>query len=444
MANEQERQTDMARQETKKLGEMTERELRARKAELTALYRGYQAEGLQLDMSRGKPCTEQLDLTLDMLECVNERDGCRAENGMDVRNYGLLDGLPEAKRLFGDVLHMDPSLVIVGGNSSLNMMFDYIATAYSRGICGETPWCRQDEVKFLCPVPGYDRHFAVTAYFGIKLIPVPMTDEGPDMDTVEQLICDPAVKGMWCVPMYSNPDGITYSDETVRRIAAMTPAARDFRVMWDNAYCLHHLYDEPEKQDVLLDLYPELQKHGHEDMVIMFASTSKISFPGSGVAVLAASPRNVADVKSRMTIQTIGHDKLNMLRHVRFFKDIDGIREHMKLHAAILRPRFAAVLDALTQNLGGRGIATWHEPRGGYFVSVDLADGCANRTVELLAQAGVSMTPAGATYPYGQDPHDSNIRIAPSFPSVPELKKAMEMFCVCAEIACIEKRLGER
>ena len=421
---------------TEKPAEMTAARRADRKAALEAIYRDYRAQGLQLDMSRGKPCTEQLDLTLDMLDCVNARDGYRAENGLDVRNYGLLDGLPEAKQLFGDILHMPPESVVVGGNSSLNMMFDYIATAYSRGVCGHEPWCRQGKVKFLCPVPGYDRHFAVTQYFGIEMLPVPMTEAGPDMALVEELIRDPLVKGMWCVPMYSNPDGITYSDETVRRLAAMTPAAPDFRIMWDNAYCLHHL-EEPG--DTLLDIYPELETCGHEDMVVMFASTSKISFPGSGVAVLAASPANVADVKSRMTIQTIGHDKLNMLRHVRYFRDVDGIREHMKLHAAILRPRFDAVLTALDTYLGDRGIARWHRPRGGYFVSVNLAEGCAKRTVELLRQAGVVMTPAGATYPYGMDPHDSNIRIAPSYPSVAELHIAMELFCVCAELAYLEQ-----
>ena len=423
---------------TEKLQDMSREALLARQLELQKAYEDYRARGLQLDMSRGKPSKEQLDLTLDMLECVNARDGYTAENGLDVRNYGLLDGLPEAKRLFGGMLHMPPEAVIVGGNSSLNMMFDYIATAYSHGVCGHEAWCRQGKVKFLCPAPGYDRHFGVTEYFGIEMLTVDMTPDGPDMEQVETLIRDPLVKGMWCVPMYSNPDGITYSDETVRRLAAMRPAAPDFRIMWDNAYCVHHLYDEG---DTLLDIYPELQKHDHEDMVIMFASTSKISFPGSGVAVLAASPANVADVKSRMTIQTIGHDKLNMLRHVRYFKDLDGINEHMKLHAALLRPRFDAVLTALDTQLAGRGIAHWHTPRGGYFISVDVMDGCAKRTVALLREAGVIMTGAGATYPYGKDPHDSNIRIAPSYPSVEELKLAMELFCICAELACVEKLL---
>ena len=424
----------------KKIADMTREELEERSCELWQAYESYRAQGLKLDMSRGKPGPEQLDLTLDMLECVNPRDGYRAANGVDVRNYGLLDGIPEAKKLFGDILHMPPENVIVGGNSSLNMMFDYIATAYSRGVCGGEPWCRQGEVKFLCPTPGYDRHFAVTAYFGIELIPIAMTPDGPDMDAVEEYIRDPQVKGMWCVPMYSNPDGITYSDETVHRLAAMAPAATDFRLMWDNAYCLHHLGDDG---DSLLDIYPELEKHGHEDMVIMFTSTSKISFPGSGVAVLAASPANVADVKKRMTVQTIGHDKLNMLRHVRYFKDIEGIRAHMKLHAAILRPRFETVLDALRTQLGDRGIAQWHEPKGGYFVSVNLMPGCAVRTIALLREAGVIMTAAGATHPYGKDPLDSNLRIAPSYPSVEELRVAMNLFCICAEIACIEKCLSD-
>ncbi len=409
-----------------------------RLASLRQQYAAMQAQGLNLNMARGKPGSDQLALSMEVLDCVNAREGYLAQDSTDGRNYGLVDGLPEAKALFGQILHMPPELVIVGGNSSLNMMFDYIATAYSRGVCGGIPWSQQGRVKFLCPAPGYDRHFAVTAYFGIELIPVPMTPAGPDMDQVERLVADPLVKGMWCVPMYSNPEGITYSDDTVRRIAAMQPAAADFRVMWDNAYCVHHLTEQP---DVLLDIYPELQKHGHEDMVVQFTSTSKISFPGAGVAAMAASPANIADVKARMTIQTIGHDKLNMLRHVRYFKDLAGITAHMKRHAAILRPKFQMVLDTLEKRLGGKGIATWHTPKGGYFVSVDLPQGCACRTVALLQEAGVVMTPAGATYPYGKDPLDSNLRIAPSYPTVEELEQAMEMFCVCAELAALEKTL---
>ena len=295
-------------------------------------------------------------------------------------------------------------------------------------------------MKFLCPAPGYDRHFAVTEYFGLELIPVEMTETGPDMDAVERLVQDPLVKGIWCVPMYSNPDGITYSDDTVRRLAALRPAAEDFRIMWDNAYCLHHLSDEG---DTLLNIYKEAEARGNEDIVMMFASTSKISFPGSGVAAMAGSPRNIADVKSRMTIQTIGHDKLNMLRHVRYFKNIDGVKAHMKKHAAILRPKFEVVLTTLEKEVGGKDIARWHNPRGGYFVSVNLMDGCAKETVRLLKEAGVVMTGAGATYPYGKDPKDSNIRIAPTYPPLDELKVAMELFCICAELAAAKKLLAE-
>ena len=425
---------------TQKITEMTAEELQARQQTLLAAYEDYKARGLTLDMSRGKPGAAQLDLSLPVLDAVTAREGYLAQGGLDGRNYGIVDGLPEAKQLFADILGVAPANVIVGGNSSLNMMFDFIASAYSSGVCGNLPWSRQGEVKFLCPVPGYDRHFAVTAFFGIRLIPVPMTPTGPDMDAVESLVQDPLVKGMWCVPMYSNPQGITYADDTVRRIAALRPAAPDFRVMWDNAYCLHHLGEEG---DTLLNIYPELVKHGNEDMVVMFTSTSKISFPGAGVAAMASGPATVADVKRRMTVQTIGHDKLNMLRHVRYFKGLDGIRAHMKRHAAVLRPRFEAVLTALDTYLGERGIAAWHKPRGGYFVSVDLMAGCAKRTVELLRQAGVAMTPAGATFPYGEDPRDSNIRIAPSYPTVEELTVAMEMFCVCAELACIERLLAD-
>ena len=423
------------------LKSLSKAELQQREITLRQQYLTYQAQGLKLDMSRGKPGVQQLDLSLEMLECVNPRDGYTAESGFDARNYGVLDGLPEVKSLFADILDVHPDQIIVGGNSSLNMMFDYVSTCYSKGVCGNLPWCQQGKVKFLCPVPGYDRHFAVTEFFGIHMIPVKMTPYGPDMDAVEELVKDPAVKGMWCVPMYSNPDGITYSDDTVRRLAAMKPAAADFRIIWDNAYCLHHLDDEG---DVLLNIYPELEKHGNEDMVVMFTSTSKISFPGSGVAALAASPANVADVKKRMTIQTIGHDKLNMLRHIRFFGDLEGVKRHMKLHAAVLRPRFRVVLDTLESQLANLGIAHWHHPRGGYFVSVNVMEGCAKRTVELLKEAGVVMTAAGATYPYGADPKDSNIRIAPSYPAVEELTVAMELFCLCAELACVEKLLGEK
>ncbi len=423
------------------LKDWSKEQLAARAEELRARYEETKAKGLKLDMSRGKPGPEQLDLTLGLLDCVNARDGYKTESGVDTRNYGLLDGIPEAKEMFADILGVDASQVIVGGNSSLNLMFDYIAMAYSHGVNGGRPWCKEETVKFLCPSPGYDRHFGVTEYFGFELITVDMTPDGPDMDAVERYAADPAVKGIWCVPMYSNPDGITYSDETVRRLAAMKTAAPDFRIMWDNAYCLHHLTDTP---DTLLNLYDEAKKHGTEDRVVMFASTSKVSFPGSGVAVMAGSPATVADVKKRMNYQTIGYDKLNMLRHVRYFKNADGIRQHMKLHAAILRPKFQVVLDSLKANLGEKGVAQWNTPRGGYFVSVNVMDGCARETVRLLKEAGVVMTGAGATYPYGKDPRDRNIRIAPTFPPLEELKTAMDLFCVCAELACIEKLLAAK
>lgn len=421
------------------LSSMSPDQLQARRAALEEAYAAYKAQNLHLDMSRGKPCPEQLALTVRMLECVNERDGYLTEDGVDTRNYGLLEGIPEARRLFGDILGMDPQNVIVGGNSSLNLMYDYIAAAYAKGVCGGAPWARQGAVKFLCPVPGYDRHFAITEFFGMELIPVEMDASGPDMDTVERLVKDPLVKGIWCVPMYSNPSGITYADETVRRLARLRPAAPDFRILWDNAYCLHHLAD---KHDALLNIYDEAVRAGNEDIVVQFASTSKISFPGSGISAVAASPRNIADLKTRLQVETIGYDKLNMLRHIRFFGDIEGVRAHMEKHAAILRPKFDVVLHTLEEKLGGTGVASWSRPLGGYFVSVDLLDGCASRVATLLREAGVVITGAGATYPYGKDPRDRNIRLAPTYPPVSELRTAMELFCICAQLAAIEVLQG--
>ncbi len=419
---------------------MTKEQMRCRLEECTAAYTAYQAQGLRLDMSRGKPGPEQLDISLPLMECVSARTGYLSENGTDTRNYGLVDGITEAKALFADILDVPADTVIVGGNSSLNMMFDYITHAMVSGVCGARPWLLQGGIKFLCPAPGYDRHFAITQRYGVEMIAVPMTADGPDMDMVEQLVTDPAVKGIWCVPMYSNPDGITYSDETVRRFARLKPAAPDFRIMWDNAYCVHHLTDTP---DTLLNLYTEALAAGNEDIVIQFTSTSKISFPGSGVAALAASPRNIADIKARMTIQTIGHDKINMLRHTRYYKNADGVREQMKRHAAILRPKFDIVLNTLKAKFADSEIARWHTPNGGYFVSVQLYPGTATETVRLLREAGVVLTGAGATYPYGRDPQDSVLRIAPSYPTVEELTTAMELFCICAEIAYWSKKLAE-
>ena len=415
---------------------MNRDELTAEKAALEAKYKEFQAKGLKLNMARGKPGPHQMDLAMDLLK-MNDYT---TDAGTDARNYGELEGLQEARVLFADVFGVQPGEVFVGGNSSLQLMYNLINIGYVFGFPeSPCPWSQVEKRKFLCPVPGYDRHFAITEEFGFELIGVPMTPNGPDMDIVEKLVAeDPDIKGIWCVPMYSNPDGITYSDETVRRFAALRPAAEDFRIMWDNAYCVHHLYDTGDR---LLNLYEEAQKQHNEDIVIQFTSTSKISFPGSGMAALAASPKNLADIKSRMTVQTIGHDKLNMLRHARFFKDIDGINAHMREHAAILRPKFELVLRVLSEKLADTGIAQWHTPRGGYFVSVNLMDGCAKEVHRLLQEAGVTMTAAGATYPYGNDPHDSNLRIAPSFPPLSELQTAMELFCICAQIAAIRKLL---
>ena len=417
---------------------LSREQLLALQETLREQYAAYRARELQLDMSRGKPCPEQLDLTVAMLDSVSAQYGCKTRGGVDVRNYGVLEGIPEARHMFADMLGVPRELVIVGGNSSLNLMYDYLVTAFAKGVMGHPAWCRQGAVKFLCPSPGYDRHFAITEFLGIEMIPVTMTESGPAMDEVERLVADPLVKGIWCVPMYANPTGITYSDETVRRLAALTPAAPDFRIIWDNAYCLHHLNDTPDR---LLNIYDEAVAAGHPDLPILFTSTSKISFPGSGVAAVAASPANLADIRSRLTVQTIGYDKLNMLRHARFFNDLAHLTEHMKQHAAILRPKFELVLSLLERELGGSGVARWTKPNGGYFVSVDLMDGCAARTAQLLKEAGVVITGAGATYPYGKDPHDSNLRLAPSYPPLEELQTAMELFCLCAKLAAVEQLL---
>lgn len=405
-------------------------------------YEDVKSKNLKLDMSRGKPGAEQLNLSLEVLDCINSSESCKAEGGVDCRNYGLLDGIPEAKRLFAEMLEVKPSEIIIGGNSSLNMMYDTVARAMTHGVLGETPWCKLDKVKFLCPCPGYDRHFAITEHFGIELIPIEMKSDGPDMDAVQFYVeNDESVKGIWCVPKYSNPEGITYSDEVVDRFAALNPAAKDFRIFWDNAYCVHHLTD---KHDKLKNILEALRANGKENMVYIFGSTSKITFPGSGVAMMAASEENIASIKKQLAFQTIGPDKLNQLRHVRFFKNLKGIEEHMKKHAAIIKPKFDAVINALESELGGTGLAEWTNPRGGYFISVNTLDGCAKRTVELCKEAGVKLTPAGATYPYGIDPRDRNIRIAPTYPPLDELKVAAKLFCLCVKIAGIEKLLSAK
>lgn len=415
-------------------------ELLQEKSQLEAQYKEFQGKGLKLDMSRGKPSAAQLDLSMGMMDVLDSFTDLKCEAGIDCRNYGVMDGIPEAKRLLGELIEVPADNIIIYGNSSLNVMFDVVSHTFTHGIMGMTPWHKLDKVKFLCPVPGYDRHFSITEYFGVEMINIPMTPQGPDMDLVEKLVSeDEAIKGIWCVPKYSNPQGYTYSDETVRRFAALKPAAKDFRIFWDNAYNVHHLYDEP--QDVILELLSECEKAGNPDMVYKFSSTSKISFPGSGVAAISASKANLDDLRTHLTIQTIGHDKLNQLRHVRYFKDIHGIETQMKKHAEILRPKFEAVLEILDRELGDLEIGTWTKPHGGYFISFESLDGCAKAIVAKAKEAGVVMTGAGATYPYKKDPHDSNIRIAPSFPPIDELVQATELFVLCVKLVSVDKLL---
>ncbi|MDO5403861.1 MAG: aminotransferase class I/II-fold pyridoxal phosphate-dependent enzyme [Eubacteriales bacterium] len=420
--------------------EMSKEELLTLKNELDKQYTEAKAKGLKLDMSRGKPSATQLNVSLGLLDAINSTSDLTAEDGMDCRNYGGLDGIPEAKKLMADMMDTTPEHVIIYGNASLNIMYDQVSRAYTHGLLGNTPWCKLDRIKFLCPVPGYDRHFAITERFGIEMINIPMSVNGPDMDMVEEYVNnDPAVKGIWCVPKYSNPQGFTYSDDTVKRFANLKPAANDFRIFWDNAYIIHHLYEN--QQDTILDIISECEKAGNPDMVFEFASTSKVSFPGSGIAALAASEANIADIKKQLTIQTIGHDKINQLRHVRFFKDINGLNAHMMKHAAQMRPKFEAVLEVLNTELSGLGIGTWYAPRGGYFISFDAMQGCAKKIVAKCKEAGVKLTSAGATFPYGNDPEDSNIRIAPSFPTPEEMAQASDLFVLCVKLVSVEKLL---
>ncbi len=419
--------------------DLTREELEGEFAKVKADFRHLVTLNLSLDMSRGKPGFDQMDVSNRIFDLVGNDSGFKNRTGTDCRNYGGLDGLVELKELFAQILELSPEQIIVGGNSSLNMMFDTISQAMTHGFgCG--PWMRQGEVKFLCPVPGYDRHFAITEYFGIKMIPVACKEDGPDMDIVEELIKDEKVKGIWCVPKYSNPQGITYSDDVVRRLANMKPAARDFRIMWDNAYAIHDLYPEGDK---LLNLYDECVKAGNPNLPIIFTSTSKITFPGAGVAAEAASPENVATLKKRMGFQTIGPDKLNQLRHARAFDDIDALKKHMAEHAEILRPKFEAVLDELGTQLSGTGIAHWTNPKGGYFICLNVMEGCARRVVDLCAQVGMILTPAGAPFPYGKDEKDTVIRIAPSYPSVSQIKAASNVLCIAVKYACLEKLLKD-
>ncbi len=417
---------------------MSKDELKKEREALLKQYEDYKGKGLSLNMARGKPSPEQLDLSQPLFDSLKSTDSYFSDDGTDCRNYGGFDGIVECKHLFADILETSADNVFVGGNSSLNMMFDTISCFMTASIYDDTlPWHDVKDRKFLCPVPGYDRHFGVTGYFGFEMIPVPMNEDGPDMDVVEKLVSeDESIKGIWCVPKYSNPTGITYSDEVVKRFAALKPAAKDFRIMWDNAYAIHDVTDTP---DTLLSIIDECKKTGNEDLPILFCSTSKITFSGSGVAALAASPLNMKVLKKRLTYATIGYDKLNMLRHTRFFKNYDGLKEHMKKHKNLLAPKFKVVIDSLNNELKDAEIADWTNPNGGYFVSVNVYKGTAKRVVELCKEAGVVLTGAGATYPYGNDPDDSNIRVAPSFPTVSELETAMDIFCVCAKLAAIEK-----
>ncbi|MBO7364148.1 MAG: aminotransferase [Lachnospiraceae bacterium] len=421
---------------------MTLEELEKEHAQLLQVYEDFKARDLRLDISRGKPSVEQLDLSMPMMDVLSSDVDYLSESGFDTRNYGMLTGLTECKRLMAEIMETYPDNVIIFCDSSLNIMFDVVAKAYTHGVMGSTPWCKLPEVKFLCPVPGYDRHFAITEYFGIKMINIPMDDNGPDMDLVEKYVSeDPAVKGIWCVPKYSNPTGCVYSDEVVKRFANLEPAAEDFRIYWDNAYNVHHLdMNHPRIIPELLEL---AARAGHPDMVYKFGSFSKITFPGSSIAALATSKNNIADVMSQMKIQTIGHNKINQLKHVRYFKNTHGVMAHMAKHAVILKPKFDMVEKILSKDLGSMDIARWSHPEGGYFVSFDTMPGCAARVIRLMKEAGVTMTEAGATYPYHRDPDDSNIRIAPTYISVQELREALKIFTTVVRLVTLERYLGE-
>lgn len=423
--------------------QMSKEELLGIKEGLEKEYARLKGMGHSFNMARGKPSAEQLALTMPMLDVLNSSSDLISKDGTDCRNYGGVSGLKEAKKLIADMVGSKPENVIIYGNSSLNVMYDSIARAFLHGVMGETPWRRLEKVKFLCPVPGYDRHFAVTEYFGIEMINIPMTPQGPDMDMVERLVCaDDSIKGIWCIPKYSNPQGVVYSDETVKRFAALKPAAKDFRIYWDNAYAVHYLYETEQAQ--LPDILTECEKAGSPDMAYEFCSTSKISFPGSGIAAMITSKANVASVLRQLGTQTIGHDKVNQLRHVRYFKDMDGIAAHMMKHAAILRPKFEMVLEMFHKELQGLEIGSWLEPKGGYFITFEALEGCAKNIVAKAKEAGVVMTPAGAPFPYGKDPKDSVIRIAPSFPKLEELEEATRIFVLCVKLVSVEKLLKNK
>ncbi|MDE7132050.1 MAG: aminotransferase [Lachnospiraceae bacterium] len=421
--------------------EMSREELLSLKAEFDKQFEDVKGKGLKLDMSRGKPAPAQLDIAMGLMDVLNSESDMNTETGVDTRNYGLVDGIPEVKRFMGEMMEVPVENVIVYGNASLPIMYDTVSRSMTHGVLGSTPWCKLDKVKFLCPVPGYDRHFKITEHFGIEMINIPMTPTGPDMDLVEKYVQeDAAVKGIWCVPKYSNPQGISYSDETVKRFAALKPAAEDFRIYWDNAYTIHHLYED--KQDYILEILHECEKAGNPDMVYKFSSTSKVSFAGGGIGGFAASKANIEEAKKSMSVQTIGYDKINQLRHVRYFKNLDGMMAHMKKSADIIRPKFEAVLDVLDRELGELEIGSWTRPLGGYFISFDAMEGCAKAIVAKCKEAGVVLTGAGATFPYGIDPKDSNIRIAPSYPSAEELAAAADLFVLCVKLVSVEKLLN--
>ncbi len=411
---------------------MSQNELQAEYNAVKAEYEAIKAQGLNIDMSRGKPGSDQLDISNDMLT-VFEDGNFKTEAGFDVRNYGLLQGIPECQKLFAELLGVEPQNVIVGGNSSLSLMYDYVNQCMFLGA-GFTPWAQQGKVKFLCPCPGYDRHFAICESLGIEMINVDMTSSGPNVEQIKEYVKDPMVKGMFVVPKYSNPQGITFSDETVKAIAELTPAASDFRIIWDNAYIVHDLTESTDKLLNIFDVLPERNKN----MVIEVTSTSKISFPGAGVSCLASSEENIKEILKRLTVQSISYDKVNMLRHVKYFKNLDGIKAHMQKHAKILKPKFDAVIDTLNADLGGLEIAEWNEPNGGYFISLDITGGSASKVGVLCKEAGVTLTNVGATFPYGKDPSDSNIRIAPTFPNADVLKQAVKVLTVSAKLACLE------
>ena len=422
------------------LSQMTKEELASFKSENEKLYNDFKSQGLCLNMARGNPCSEQLALSLDMLKAFDDGN-FMSECGNDVRNYGVPDGIPEAKKLFSDMIGVNTDEIIIFGNSSLNAMFFAVQCAFNKGILGSKPWSQYDKIKFLCPVPGYDRHFKVTQFFGVEMINIPMTPTGPDMDMIEELVKnDDTVKGIWCVPQYSNPDGICYSDETVKRFAALKPAAKDFRIFWDNAYCIHHLTDSPK---YILNILDEAKKVGNENIVYIFGSTSKVTFPGAGIAVMGASKENIDELKKYLGISIISYDKMNQLRHVRFFGTFDNMLQHMKKHMANIAPKFKLVCEKLEKEIAPLGIGQWTDPKGGYFISFNAMNGCAKRIVQLCSEAGVTLTGAGATFPYGIDPDDKNIRLAPTYPPIEDLSKAMDLFVICVKIAAAEKLLAE-